>query len=130
MTVVYAINKVDSVIEVRVQGAADRPSVTRMWTDIVAACRKHQCDAVIGFSDLDQALRLEDAIRHDDIFREAGVTSEMCIAWMQLNPATAIMTELSVARVRNQASANIGFFHDEAEARQWLTEQSKAQNQT
>lgn len=124
MAVEYSITHVDSIIEVRVSGIADRDSVTKMWTNIGAACQEQQCYKILGFSDLERSLALADALEHDDIFREAGIDGRHQIAWMQLNPATRVMTELSATVARTAKVTNIDMFTDEAEARQWLEQQA------
>ena len=72
MTANYDISCVDSVIEVRVTGTPDRPSIAQMWKDIVVACKDHHCLSILGLSDMDQPLKLADAIDHQAIFLEAG----------------------------------------------------------
>ena len=122
MPVEYSIKHIASVIEVHVSGVADRESVTAMWTTIAETCKKHGCNKVLGFSDLERSLALADALDHDNIFREAGMDERHHIAWMQLNPATRVMTELSATVIRGKHVSNIEMFTDEAEARQWLAE--------
>lgn len=120
MPVEYSIDRVNSIIEVRVTGDADRESVTAMWASIAEACKEYACNRILGFSNLERSLTLADALEHDSIFREAGIDKRHHIAWMQLNPATRVMTELSATVARNKRATNIEMFTDEAEARQWL----------
>ena len=122
MPVKYSIALVNSIVEVRVSGVADRESVTEMWTSIASACEKHQCNRILGFSNLERSLDLSDALEHDQIFVHAGIDQRHQIAWMQLNPATRVMTDLSATVARNKKITNIESFADEAEARRWLDE--------
>jgi len=109
------------VIEVRVTGIPDRKSITQMWKDIIAACAEHQCLSILGLSNMDRPLKLADAIDHQAIFLEAGVTIDHRIAWVQLNPEAYAMTELVETVLLNRGLANGRLFSDEFEARHWLS---------
>lgn len=116
----YSIRPVGSHIEVRVEGVPDRASITRMWIDIVASCKEHGCMSILGISDMEQPIKLADAIHHQAIFLEAGVTIDHRIAWVQLNPAAVRMNILSESILLNRGLVNGRVFTDEAEARKWL----------
>lgn len=120
MTAQYSIECVNSVIEVRVTGVPDRQSVSQMWKDIMAACAEHQCLSVLGLSNWDRPLKLADAIDHQAIFLEAGVTIDHRIAWVQLNPEAYKMTEVAETILLNRGLINGRLFSDELEARRWL----------
>jgi hypothetical protein len=117
----YKIDFVNSIIEVRVSGIPDRESVAQMWKDIIAASAEHKCLSVLGLSNMDRPLKLADAIDHQAIFLEAGVTIDHRIAWVQLNPAAYAMTELVETVLLNRGLANGRLFSDEFEARRWLS---------
>lgn len=116
----YSIKPTDSLIEVRVEGVPDRASITRMWKDIVTSCKEHGCMSVLGISDMEQPVKLADAIHHQVIFLEAGVTIDHRIAWVQLNPAAVRMNILSESILLNRGLVNGRVFTNEAEARKWL----------
>ena len=118
----YTIKCVDSVIEVRVTGTPDRPSLARMWKDIVAGCREHRCLSVLGLSDMEKPIKLADAIDHQAIFLEAGVTIDHRIAWVQMNPEAVRMNMLIESVLLNRGLANGRVFTNELEARQWLAD--------
>jgi hypothetical protein len=120
MAAIYAISCADSIIEVRVKGTPDRESIARMWKDIVAACREHQCLSILGLSDMEQPIKLADAIDHQAIFLEAGVTIDLRIAWVQMNPAAVRMNLLVASVLLNRGLANGRVFTNEMEARNWL----------
>jgi hypothetical protein len=120
MAAEYSIEHINSVIEVRVTGIPDRESVTQMWKDIVAACAERQCLSILGLSNMDQPLKLADAIDHQAIFLKAGVTIDHRIAWTQLNPAAYEMTEVAETILLNRGLVNGRLFTDEFEARRWL----------
>jgi hypothetical protein len=120
MTAAYSIAFVNSTIEVRATGIPDRESVTRMWKDIVAASAEHHCFSILGLSNMDRPLKLSDAIDHQAIFLEAGVTIDHRIAWVQLNPDALKMTEVAETILLNRGLLNGRLFSDEFEGRRWL----------
>ena len=120
MALAYRIGLVNGVIEVHTSGIPDRPSVARMWQDIVAACAEHQCFYILGIADIDAPLRVADAIDHQAIFLEAGVTVDHRIAWVQLNPEALEMSRLAETVLLNRGLANGRLFTDEHAARRWL----------
>jgi len=103
-----------------VSGIPDRQSVSQMWKDIIAACAEHRCLSIIGHSNMDRPLKLADAIDHQAIFLEAGVTIDHRIAWIQMNPDAFAMTELVETVLLNRGLINGRLFTDEHEARRWL----------
>lgn len=121
MAAQYTIDFVHSIIEVRVTGVPDRASIAQMWEDIVAAAAEHQCLSILGISNMDRPLKLADAIDHQAIFLEAGVTIDHRIAWVQLNPEAYAMTELVETVLLNRGLAHGRLFTDEFEARHWLS---------
>lgn len=122
MTTRYSINYVDSVIEVRVTGTPDRASIAQMWKDIVAACEQHRCLSILGISNMEQPIKLADAIDHQAIFLEAGVTIDHRIAWVQMNPDAVRMNLLIESVLLNRGLVNGHVFTNEIEARKWLTD--------
>ena len=120
MAVNYNIELIISTIEVQATGIPDRQSVSQMWKDIIDACKEHQCFSILGLSNFDQPLRIADAIDHQAIFLEAGVTIDHRIAWVQLNPEAYAMTELAETVLLNRGLANGRLFNNELDARRWL----------
>jgi hypothetical protein len=120
MAIAYQIDLINSVIEVRLTGIPDRKSLSQMWKDIIAACSANNCFSILGLSNLDQPLKLADAIDHQAIFLEAGVTIDHRIAWTVLNPAAYKMTEVAETVLLNRGLLNGRLFTDEFEARRWL----------
>ena len=120
MAAQYSIEHINSTIEVHVSGIPDRQSVSQMWKDIIAACAEHRCLSIIGHSNMDRPLKLADAIDHQAIFLEAGVTIDHRIAWIQMNPDAFAMTELVETVLLNRGLINGRLFTDEHEARRWL----------
>lgn len=120
MAAQYSIEHIYSTIEVHVSGIPDRQSVSQMWKDIIVACAEYQCLSILGISNMDEPLKLADAIDHQAIFLEAGVTIDHRIAWVQLNPKAYKMTEVAESVLLNRGLVNGRLFTDEFEARRWL----------
>lgn len=120
MGVEYSIEYVNSVMEVRVSGTPDRASITEMWKDIITACDANSCHTILGISNIERPMKLADAIDHQAIFLEAGVTIDHRIAWAQLNPAAVEMNRLAETVLLNRGMVNGRIFTDEFEARRWL----------
>ena len=120
MVAKYSIEYVNSTIEVRATGAPDRESVAQMWKDIIAACNEHHCFSILGIANMDRPLSLADAIDHQAIFLEAGVTIDHRIAWVQLNPEARKRSEIAETILLNRGMLNGRLFADEFEARRWL----------
>jgi hypothetical protein len=118
----YTIECKNSVLEVRVTGTPDRASIAQMWKDIVITSREQQCLSILGLSDMDQPIKLADAIDHQAIFLEAGVTIDHRIAWVQMNPAAVRMNMLIESVLLNRGLANGRIFTNEIEARNWLAD--------
>ena len=122
MAMQYSIEYVNSTVEVRASGAPDRTSITQMWRDIVAACKEHHCFSILGIANFEQPLSLADAIDHQAIFLEAGVTIDHRIAWVQENPDARKRTEVAETILLNRGLLNGRLFADEFEARRWLSD--------
>ena len=122
MAVKYSINYVNSTIEIRVTGTPDRASLTQMWKDIVAACKEHHCFSILGIANIERPISLADAIDHQAIFLEAGVTIDHRIGWVQENPDARKRTEIAETILLNRGLLNGRLFADEFEARRWLAD--------
>ena len=120
MAVQYSIDYVNSTVEVRTSGVPDRESLAQMWKDIIAACEQNSCFSILGLANLDQPVKLADAIDHQAIFLEAGVTIDHRIAWVQQNPNAVEMSRLAETVLLNRGLLNGRVFTDEFEARRWL----------
>lgn len=122
MPVEYTIEHKDSIVEVQVSGAPDRHSAARLWQDIAATCRDRQCYSVLGISNISAPLKIADAIDHQAIFLEAGITPDHRVAWVQLNPDAYAMAQLVETLLLNRGLVDCRLFDDALEARRWLTD--------
>ena len=123
MALQYSIEHRDGAIEVRVSGVPDRTSSRQMWKDIVAATEEYGCLYILGLSNLDKPHKIADAIDHQVVFLEAGVTIDHRIAWVQQNPEAVESTRLIETILLNRGMMNGRLFDDEFEARRWLAAQ-------
>ena len=124
MPVEYSLQFADSHVELRVSGVPDRPSIERMWADLVSVCRENNCRHVLGLSTTERAIELEHVMDYDTIFEMAGLPQGFRVAWVQTNPAATVMIELIIDLHRKRFGGEGQVFADEAEAREWLARQS------
>jgi len=120
MAVEYNIEYTGSLIEAHLTGTPDRESLRQVWKDIIAASEHFQCLSILGLSNLDMPVKLADAIDHQAMFLEAGVTIDHRIAWVQLNPGAYEMSEVAETILLNRGQLNGRLFTDELAARRWL----------
>lgn len=90
-----------------------------MWTEVVRACREHDCYVVLGVSRAPQPMPILDGYEHPEIFNELGIDSRYRIAYAELNDEAR-----SAARFVDDVLFNRGLpgrvFASEEEAREWL----------
>ncbi len=118
----YSVEFADTHVEVRVSGVPDRPSIERLWKDIVSLCREKNCFRILGLSSTERAIELEHAMDYSTIFEQAGLLPGFRVAWVQFNPAAAVMIELIIETTRKRFNGEGKVFFDEIEARRWLLE--------
>ena len=123
MALQYSIGYRDGAVEVRVSGVPDRASIREMWKDIIAATEEHGCLYILGLSNIDKPHSIADAIDHQAVFLEAGVTIDHRIAWVQENPEAVETTRLVETILLNRGMLNGRLFDDEFAARRWLAAQ-------
>ena len=121
MALKYTINPEPALMSVRVDGLPDYLSIDRLWRDIVAACKQHECFNVLGVSNLEPASASE-AYNHAAIFEATGVDNGFNIAWVEENPATKEWIELAGAVVRNRGLTTARTFDSVADAKRWLAD--------
>jgi hypothetical protein len=92
-----------------------------MWKDIVATTTSCGCFYILGLSNMEHPISLADAIDHQAIFLEAGVTMDHRIAWVQLNPNAVEVNRVVESVLMNRGLLNGRLFTDEYSARRWLT---------
>lgn len=121
MPFVYEIEHDEPLIKVSVTGAPDYLSTDRLWRDIAAACRQHQCFLILGQSDTDD-WSADDAYDHAAVFEAAGIDDRHRIAWVEKNDVARESIKLAEAVVRHRGLNTGRAFDSVAEASQWLTE--------
>jgi len=123
MPLEYSIKHEDSLIRVTVTGSPDYLSTDRLWHDIVANCKRHQCLKVLGESETEQ-WRDSDAYDHAAIFEVAGLSNEYRVAWVEKNPEAKKAIKLAEAVVNNRGFETARAFSSVADAKRWLAEKS------
>lgn len=116
----YSITKEDSVIHVRTEGVFDFLEAYEMWEKIVLACTTHNCQRVLGVSNLDEPLPEADAYEHLGILESVGITPDHRIAWVAGNPELLPNLRLTEMVIGNRSSLVLRAFEKEREAKRWL----------
>lgn len=119
MTLEYSIRYEQSYVEVHASGQPDYLSADKLWQDIAAACRKHNCYKILGVADV-QGWSKEFAYDQAAIFEAHGFGSEFRIAWVELNKDGMEMVKLAEAVIRNRDLASGELFDDITQAKEWL----------
>ena len=117
----YSIRYEDSLIRVTVTGTPDYLSTDRLWHDIVANCKRHECSKILGESETEE-WQEADAYDHAPIFEAAGLSRQVRIAWVEKNEEARTSIKLAEAVVRNRGFATARVFDDITEARRWLAD--------
>ena len=100
-------------------GEKDFDYNTKLWTGIIAECRKNACLKVLGVAYTTRPLRTMEAYKTAELFRQLGVTHEFRIAWVEKNPET-YDTPYFVETVLVNRGFTARLFDDEARAMDWL----------
>jgi len=123
MALKYSIRHEDSLIRVVAVGTPDYLSISRLWRDIVARCRRHNCLTVLGESRTERWLDTY-AYDHAAIFQAVGLSKHSRIAWVEKNREAREIVKLAEAVVRNRGFSKARVFDRVADARRWLAEES------
>lgn len=117
----YSIKYDNSLIRVSVTGSPDYLELDRLWHDIVAHCKRHDCLKVLGESTSEQWEKT-DAYDHAAIFEANGVTNDYRIAWVEQDPDAREAIKLAQAVVNNRGIETARAFNSLASAKRWLLE--------
>ena len=123
MSFEYAIRYEDALILVTVTGSPDYLSTDKLWHDIVACCKEHDCLKILGTSDTEQ-WKKSDAYDHAPIFEAAGLSNRYRVAWVEKNASARETIRLAEAVVNNRKVATGRVFESVTEAKRWLAEES------
>ncbi len=107
-------------VHVRITGRGTRDNALRLWREIAQACHEHHCYKVLGEQDLKISVSTLEALDHPEIFREAGITEQFRIAWVDLNPRTRETTQFIRNVLANRAMGQGKIFSRFDEAKKWL----------
>ena len=107
-------------LHVRITGKGTRDHAIKLWREIAEACHQYQCFKVLGEQDLKIAVSTLEALDHPDIFRQAGITEQFRIAWVDLNPRTFETTSFIRNVLANRAMGQGKIFTRVEDAKKWL----------
>ena len=92
---------------------------TKLWTEIVSECKKHDCFNILGIADTSAPINTTGAIDHVELFQKLGLTTHYRIAWVELNPEY-YHTASFVETILSSYGVNCRVFMDLKDARKWL----------
>lgn len=126
MALEYAISHDNSLIRVVATGTPDYKSISELWLDIVARCKRHDCRKVLGESCTEQWLDSY-AYDHATIFRAVGLSKQSQIAWVENNRDSKDSVKLTEAVIRNRGFRKARVFDSIRDASRWLAAEPKNQ---
>lgn len=92
---------------------------TRIWTEVVKVCEKHDCYRVLGIADTTVPMDIMDAYDHGKLLDELGLKKKYRIAWVEKNPV-AFNSVYFIETVLINRSFTVRLFDDPADAKSWL----------
>ena len=113
------IKKEDNYISATLTGEIDYTVFLELWKEIIRACDEYKCFNILGVSDT-KPMNNMDALNHEKIFKEAGVSIKHRIAWVEKNPSARAMIKFVEGVLMNRNLINGRLFADVSEAKAWL----------
>lgn len=102
-------------------GEKDYEFQERVWTEIVSACKKHDCYRVLGIAHTTVPLEVLEGYDLARLFRELNITHKYKIAWIEHNEEARHLVDFVVTVLMNRGLPGQSFTN-EAEAKKWLFE--------
>ena len=115
----YEIKLDGDLIVVRLQGAENIGVASRLWPEVVQACREHNCYRVLGIADTTEPLSTMDSFDHAELFERLGINHRYRIAWVELNPDAYDATSFTEIVLSNRALPG-RLFDNVPNAKEWL----------
>ena len=94
-----------------------------LWKNIAKACKEHECFKILGVSNMNSYLKTIDAFKHVNIAKEAEITPDHKIAWVELNSDAFKSIKFIENVIFNRGLTQARTFLDVAKARKWLLEE-------
>ena len=115
----YEITHDRELVVVHLQGAENIDVASRLWPDVVRACREHDCYKVLGIAETTEPLSTMDSFDHAELFQKLGINHRYRIAWVELNPDAYEATSFTEIVLSNRALPG-RLFTNVPDAREWL----------
>lgn len=118
----YTITLKENYLEVITDGDKDLQSATKLWTDIIKACKTHQCYKILGIAHSNNAFSTLESYEHVELFNSLGIDKQYKIAWFESN--SEALEKLNMMETILLASGNRQgrVFSDPDLALEWLLE--------
>ncbi len=91
----------------------------RLWSEVSALCKKHNCFKVLGVANTTLPLGIMDAYDHGELFRQLDISSQYRIAWIEQNAEAGDSVRL-VETVLYNRGVTVRLFSKVADAKRWL----------
>jgi hypothetical protein len=100
-------------------GEKDFEFSTKLWTEVVQACRENSCLKVLGIANTTKPLRTMEAYQNAVLFRNLGLTHDFRIAWVELNEESFDSSYFAETVLVNRGMP-VRLFTEESQAKEWL----------
>ena len=115
----YEITYEGELVVVHLHGAENIGVASRLWPDVVQACKEHNCYRVLGVAETTEPLSTMDSFDHAELFRKLGINHRYRIAWVELNPDAYEATSFTETVLFNRGLPG-RLFSSVPHARHWL----------
>lgn len=92
---------------------------SRLWTNVVETCGKHNCFKILGIANTSNPHETSEGFAHAELFWDLGINHEFSIAWVEQNTESFDAVYFIETVLRNRGM-NVRLFSDIAEAKDWL----------
>ena len=107
-------------VEVHSDGDKDLEFARRLWAEVAATCRQHNCRTVLGIANTTTPVSVTDGFAHADVFQEIGMDPRARIAWVEPHPKSFEVIKFIETVLFNRSIGVFKVFTDELAAREWL----------
>lgn len=106
-------------LQVIADGEKDYRFQERLWNEVVAACKQHDCRRILGIAHTTKPVEALEGFELAQLFRDLGVTDEYRIAWVEHNKdAKDIVNFIETVLINRGLPGRV--FDSEPEALEWL----------
>ncbi|MBI9071392.1 MAG: hypothetical protein JEY94_07320 [Melioribacteraceae bacterium] len=102
-------------------GKSSNQNSMELWQKINDFCKNYNCYNILGISEMETPLNIEDAYNYWQVFEKAGIdTGKYRIAWVEKNLSTKEVTKIVESVVKNREMVSGYIFNNVADAKKWL----------